>query len=223
MRCVKPRKAAINDVSTILTLTRKHHTLSPKVVREAVRHLTHSCEVMARLVAAHGTCQLAYREFRPFQTLTTSIISQQLSAKAAETIKCRVLEVVPSFCPSGFLAVPFEELRNTGLSTAKAKCIVELAMRIGDGRLNFGELCRQSDDDVIAALTELPGIGRWTSEMFLIFGLKRPNVLAVGDAGLQRAARMLYGEAVTLESIGQAWKPYCSVASWYLWRHLDSN
>jgi DNA-3-methyladenine glycosylase II len=201
----------------------KNRILSTKVVREAERHLRLSCEVMAQLVATHGTCQLANRKFCPFPTLVTSIMSQQLSAKAADAIERRVLEVVPTFCPSGFLAVPLEMLRKAGLSMAKAKYIIELATRVNDGRLNFNVLRHQSDDDVIAALTELPGIGRWTAEMFLIFGLKRPDVLAIADVGLQRAARLLYGDTAELEIVGQAWKPYRSVASWYLWKHLDSN
>ena len=178
---------------------------------------------MAQLVTTHGTCQLARRKFRPFHTLTTSIMSQQLSAKAADTIEKRVVELVQSFCPSAFLSVPLEILRKAGLSTAKAKYIIELAARVNDGRLNFEALRHQSDDDVIAALTELPGIGRWTAEMFLIFSLKRPDILAVGDVGLQRAVRLLYGDTTKLDNIGQLWKPYRSVASWYLWRHLDSN
>lgn len=203
--------------------TPKPWRLSIKTVREAEKYLSLSCEVMARLVTTYGSCQLVNREFRPFHTLATSIISQQLSAKAADTIKRRILKVVPTFHPSEFLAVPLEVLRKAGLSTAKAKYIFELATRVDDGRLNFDVLLHQTDDDVIATLTELPGIGRWTAEMFLIFGLRRPDVLATGDAGLQRAVRLLYGDAADLNSIGQAWKPYCSVASWYLWRYLDSK
>lgn len=177
---------------------------------------------MARLVAAHGPCPLAAREFLPFQTLATSIISQQLSAKAADTIKRRVLETIPSFTPAGFLGVSFDGLRNAGLSAAKTRYIIELAHRVSDGRLNLDALMLWADEDVITALTEIPGIGRWTAEMFLIFGLRRPDVLALGDAGLQRAARLLYGADVELKGVGQAWRPYCSVASWYLWRHLDT-
>ena len=203
--------------------TTKPQTLSAKTVHEAKRHLSLSCDVMAQLVVAHGTCELAKRKFRPFHTLATAIMAQQLSAKAVDTIKQRVLEVVPTFCPSGFLAVPLEVLRKAGLSTAKTKYIIELATCVNDGRLNFDVLRRQSDDDVITALTKLPGIGRWTAEMFLIFGLKRADVLAIGDAGLQRAVRLLYGDTSELESVAQTWKPYCSVASWYLWKHLDSN
>ncbi len=192
-------------------------------MRAAERHLSQSCEVMARLVTVHGPCPISDREFLPFQTLAASIISQQLSAKAAGTIERRVLTIVSSFTPAGFLAVPLDALRSAGLSSAKARYILELAQRVNDGRLDFDVLLRRADDDVIAALVELPGIGRWTAEMFLIFGLRRPDVLALGDAGLQRAARLLYGEDADLESVGLSWRPYSSVASWYLWRHLDAN
>lgn len=200
----------------------KHRTLSARIVRAAEKHLSQSCDVMSQLVTVHGPCPIAGRAFLPFQTLATSIISQQLSAKAADTIERRVLAIVSSFTPAGFLAVPLDALRGAGLSSAKARYIIELAQRVNDGRLNFDALLRQADEDVIAALVELPGIGRWTAEMFLIFGLRRPDVLALGDAGLQRAARLLYGEDADLESVGQSWRPYCSVASWYLWRHLDA-
>lgn len=202
--------------------TIKHRTLSARTMRAAEKHLSQSCDVMARLVTVHGPCPIAAREFLPFQTLATSIISQQLSAKAADTIERRVLSIVSSFTPDGFLTVPLEALRGAGLSSAKARYIIELSQRVNNGQLDFGALLEQADDDVIAALVELPGIGRWTAEMFLIFGLRRPDVLALGDAGLQRAARLLYGEDADLESVGQSWRPYCSMASWYLWRHLDA-
>ena len=192
-------------------------------LRKAERHLTRSCKVMEKLVALHGECDMPDTTFRPFQTLVTSIISQQLSTKAAETIKNRILEVVPTFTPQGFLSVSHQVLREAGLSMAKAKYIIQLATRVNEGRLDFNVLRRQSDAEVIAALTDLPGIGRWTSEMFLMSALNRPDILATGDAGLQRAARLLYGDSVDLDSVGQRWKPYRSVASWYLWKHLDSN
>jgi DNA-3-methyladenine glycosylase II len=176
---------------------------------------------MARLIAQHGPCSLADREFRPFQTLANSIISQQLSAKAADTIERRVMTIVPGFTPTGFLSVSTEALRAAGLSSAKARYILELAQRVSDGRLNLKAMQHAPDAAVIAALVELPGIGQWTAEMFLIFGLRRPDVLSLGDAGLQRAARMLFGDDARLEHVGQSWRPFCSVASWYLWRHLD--
>jgi DNA-3-methyladenine glycosylase II len=191
-------------------------------MQDAERHLRQSCRIMARLIAQHGPCPLADREFRPFQTLANSIISQQLSAKAADTIERRVLAIVPGFTPAGFLAVPTEALRAAGLSAAKARYIGELAQRVSDGRLNLEGMQQTPDADVIAALVELPGIGQWTAEMFLIFGLRRPDVLSLGDAGLQRSARLLFGDDAKLEHVGQSWRPFCSVASWYLWRHLDA-
>ncbi len=181
-----------------------------------------SCRVMARLIVEHGPCPLANLEFRPFQTLANSIISQQLSAKAADTIERRVQAIVPGFTPAEFLAVQPEALRAAGLSSAKARYILELAQRVSDGRLNLEAMQEAPDADVIAALVDLPGIGQWTAEMFLIFGLRRPDVLSLGDAGLQRAARLLFGDDAELEHVGQVWQPFCSVASWYLWRHLDA-
>lgn len=200
----------------------KYCVLSERASRIAEKHLGQSCAVMQRLVTTHGHCPLAKREYRPFQTLATAIISQQLSAKAADTIERRVLDLVMSFTPIGFLEVPFDALREAGLSSAKARYILELSKRVRDRRLDFDSMMHRSDEDVISELTGIPGIGRWTAEMFLIFGLKRPNVLSLGDAGLQRATRLLYGDSACLESVGKAWRPYCSVASWYLWRHLDA-
>ncbi|HEX7642569.1 MAG TPA: DNA-3-methyladenine glycosylase 2 family protein [Burkholderiaceae bacterium] len=176
---------------------------------------------MAGLIRVHGPCRLADREFRPFQTLANSIISQQLSAKAADTIERRVHAIVPGLTPAGFLAVAPDALRTAGLSSAKARYIVELAQRVSDGRLNLEAMQEAPDADVVAALVELPGIGQWTAEMFLIFGLRRPDVLSLGDAGLQRATRLLFGDDAKLERLGQPWRPFRSVASWYLWRTLD--
>jgi DNA-3-methyladenine glycosylase II len=177
---------------------------------------------MARLIEKHGHCSLADRELRPFETLTTSIISQQLSAKAADTIKLRIHALVPDFTPQGFLSAPPDGLRAAGLSSRKVSYIVELARQVGSGKLEFENLRSMPDDEVKAVLVELPGIGKWTAEMFLIFGLRRPDVLSLGDAGLRRAARLLFGEEARLEDVGKAWRPYCSVASWYLWQYLDA-
>jgi DNA-3-methyladenine glycosylase II len=196
--------------------------LSPKAVRTAQKHLSKSDKIMAQLVSAHGPCQLAEREFRPFQTLVTSIISQQLSAKAADTIERRVMMLVPTFTPYGFLGTSIDALRSVGLSSSKASYILELATHVVTEKLDFDILLHQPDEDIITALTELSGIGRWTAEMFLIFGLRRPDVLALRDAGLRRSVKLLYG-TTELEQVGEAWRPYCSVASWYLWRHLDSD
>jgi len=169
--------------------------ITEKTVREAERQISRSDPVMKRLIAEHGSCPLAKWEYHPFHTLVTSIISQQLSAKAADTIENRIAEMasVP-FQPMELLSVSVESLRSGGLSRPKARYIHELAQRVSDGRLSFSDIESEKDDDVIAALIESPGIGRWTAEMFLIFGLKRLDVLSLGDAGLQRAARVLYGD-----------------------------
>ena len=197
-----------------------------KAVRKAERHLAKVDTVMKRLIARHGHCPLAEREFQPFHMLANSIISQQLSSKAAATIKRRVGEIVGvPFRTGRVLSVSAESLRAAGLSQAKARYIRDLAERVSDRRLAFDEIMSKDDEDVIGTLVECPGIGRWTAEMFLLFGLKRLDVLAVGDAGLQRAAGILYGEKrnskTLLPRVAEAWRPYRSVASWYLWRSLE--
>ncbi|TMA64647.1 MAG: DNA-3-methyladenine glycosylase 2 family protein [Deltaproteobacteria bacterium] len=197
-----------------------------QAIREAEHYLAHADPVMRRLIARHGPCPLAEREFEPFHMLANSIISQQLSTKAAATIKQRVGELVGvPFQTEKVLAVSSEKLRDAGLSQAKARYIRELAARVVDGRLIFDELMAIEDEAVIEKLIEANGIGRWTAEMFLLFGLKRLDVLALGDAGLQRSARILYGKRrkseTLLRRVAEAWKPYRSIACWYLWRSLE--
>jgi len=198
-------------------------TLTPASVRRAQTQLRRACPVMASLIDRHGACLLADGHPDAFETLATSIIGQQLSLQAAETIGHRVLALIGAFVPGKVLAATPEDLRAAGLSVAKVRYIVELARRVEDGRLHLAALPQMSDAEVTAALVELPGIGQWTAEMFLIFGLKRPDVLSLGDAGLQRAARMLFGEMIDLGEAGEAWRPWRSVASWYLWRALGEG
>lgn len=192
--------------------------------RLAEQHLLKSDRVMAKLVRKHGSCRLGNRAFHPFHALTTAIISQQLSVKAAETIASRVaIHASRPFEPASILAVAPESLRAAGLSGAKAKYIHGLARRVEDGSLNFGQIRKLHDEAAIVALTEVPGIGRWTAEMFLIFTLKRPDILSLGDAGLSRAVRLLYGDSAEMSHVAERWRPYRSVACWYLWQHLDSG
>jgi DNA-3-methyladenine glycosylase II len=190
----------------------------------ASRHLSENCPVMAELVVRHGPCTMMERKYQPFETLAASIIGQQLSVKAADTIERRVLGIIGgSLTPAGILSVEPEALRGCGLSNAKVRYIRTLAERVAAGGMDFEAMAAEPDDEVvIKALVELPGVGRWTAEMFLIFGLKRPDVLSLGDVGLQRAARLLYGESETLETVGRRWQPYRSIASWYLWQSLDA-
>jgi DNA-3-methyladenine glycosylase II len=197
------------------------------MIRNAERHLAKTDPIMKRLIAKHGHCPLAEREVEPFHMLVNSIISQQLSTKAAATIKQRFGMIVGvPFQTDRVLSVSPVRLRGAGLSAAKTVYIRELAARVRDGRLNFAELVAIEDEAVIEKLIEAPGVGRWTAEMFLLFGLKRLDVLALGDAGLQRAARLHYGtkrkSLTLLPRVAEVWRPYRSVASWYLWRSLES-
>src|SRR5690242_11626419 len=145
---------------------------------------------MARLIASHGPCTLDRRPAAPFQILAHSIISQQLSTKAAETIARRVRQAIKGpIGPRRLLAVPAEALRAAGLSGAKARYLAELSRRVVAGELDFAALAAISDEAAIAALTAVPGVGRWTAEMFLIFALQRLDVLSLGDAGLRRVGQ----------------------------------
>lgn len=199
-----------------------------KLIRKAERHLARVDPVMQRLVKKHGHCPLAQRELQPFHMLANSIISQQLSVKAAGAIRQRLTLLIEApFLPEKFRGISAEQLRAAGLSRAKVRFIGALADRVCARQLVFDEITSKNDEAVIEMLSECPGIGRWTAEMFLIFGLKRLDVLAVGDAGLQRAARLLYGKKrkskTLLPRVAEAWRPYRSVASWYLWRSLAGD
>lgn len=196
-------------------------TLTTSTLRVAEQQLCKADDIMAGLVEQHGPCTLSRGPYRPFRRLVHAIINQQISARAGATIEARVHRLVPAFTPSAFLATSTTALRDAGLSGAKTRYIHELARRVADRRLRLHALAQCGDAEVLASLKALPGIGHWTAEMFLLFSLRRPDVLALGDVGLQRAARDLYGEAVSLDTLGETWRPWRSVAAWYLWRHLD--
>lgn len=194
-------------------------------IRKAERYLAKADPVMKRLIAHHGHCPIAEREFQPFHMLANSIISQQLSTKAAATIKQRVgtLVGVPFQVKKVLTATP-EQLRAAGLSSAKTRYIRELAAHVRDDKIDFDDILTLDDEAVIEKLVVVPGIGRWTAEMFLLFGLKRLDVLALGDVGLQRAAQNLYGNKrrskTLLPRVAEPWRPYRSIGSWFLWRSL---
>jgi len=198
------------------------------LIRRGERHLARVDPVMKRLIGRHGHCPLAERELQPFHTLANAIISQQLSSKAAAAIKQRLAALIEGpLVPEKFLLLTAEQLRAAGLSQAKARYLAALAGSVCARELLFDEITLHEDEAIIERLTQCPGIGRWTAEMFLIFGLKRLDVLAIGDAGLQRAARLFYGKQrrskTLLSRVAQAWRPYRSVASWYLWRSLEDD
>jgi DNA-3-methyladenine glycosylase II len=178
-------------------------------IRNAERRLAKIDAVMKRLIARHGHCPLAEREFQPFHMLANSIISQQLSSKAAATIKKRVGEIVGvPFHTEKVLSVSTETLRRAGLSQAKTRYIRELVAQVGDGRLAFEEMISLDDESVIEKLVEVPGIGGGPQKCFCSL-LKRLDVLAVGDAGLQRqrsAVREKRKSKTLLPRVAEAWR-----------------
>lgn len=200
-------------------------------LRQAEDELARRDHRLARLIRAHGPCTLGRRHRDPFHVLCTSIIGQQLSVEAADTIQTRVATAVLAgarFMPAHFIDAEFELLRAAGLSSAKSRWLVALAQAVHCGELDFRKLRRMDDATAIATLDALPGIGRWTAEMFLIFALDRLDIFSMGDVGLRRSLDALYtdsarlGDAAT-QAITERWAPYRSVASWYLWRRIDGD
>ena len=188
---------------------------------------------MRALVEQHGTLSVAKRRRgRPrdaYGTLVRSIVGQQLSTKAAATIYARVLELfggnVPT--PAQLIATPPDSLRSAGLSRAKVAYLRDLAERVEDGDLDLDHLAQLSDAQVSEQLTAIKGIGQWSADMFMIFHLGRPDVLAVGDLGIRRAVERAYGlkeipDAKALTRIAEPWRPYRSLACLYLWASLDN-
>ena len=196
---------------------------------KARRLLARRDPVMGELIRRHGACGLADAQHTdPFTALTHAIISQQLSSKAAATIAGRFDSLLGGRpTPEAIAAVADGQLRAVGLSGQKIRYMRDLCARVDDGSLPLQRLESLADAQVIDALTQVKGIGRWTAEMFLMFRLHRPDVLPVGDLGILKAVQRVYRlrktpNAARLEKIGEPWRPYRSVACWYLWASLDN-
>ena len=187
--------------------------------------------VMRDLIRRHGPCGLgASQHTDPYRALVHSIMSQQLSTKAAATIARRFEELFGGRfpTPAEVLETPVEKLRSVGLSRMKVSFIRDLAQRIQDGSIHLDRLETMGDEEVIEELTQVKGIGRWTAEMFLMFRLQRPDVLPVGDLGIVNAMKRAYGlrkppTAARMMRIAETWRPYRSVGCWYLWASLDNK
>ena len=196
----------------------------------ARRLLARRDPILRDLMRTHGPCGLAARQHSdPFKALARAIVGQQLSAKAAATIFSRFEALFDAFpTPAQVLAVPDDRLRSVGLSSQKLGYLRDLCRRIVEGGLPLDVLDRMDDEAVIENLTRVKGVGRWTAEMFLIFRLQRPDVLPVGDLGIVRAVQRAYKlrkapSPDRLTRIGEAWRPYRSVACWYLWASLNNE
>jgi DNA-3-methyladenine glycosylase II len=188
--------------------------------------------ILAEIIKRHGKCELgAVRDrFDHFSMLVRAIVSQQLSTKAANTIHGRLLEFMPgrTATPAAVAALTDEQLRTAGMSRQKTAYLRDLAAKVTNGVVPLEKIEDLPDEEIITALTQIKGIGRWTAEMFLIFRLQRPDVLPVGDLGIvtamQRAYRMRKKPTPErMHKIADAWRPYRSIASWYLWRTLDNE
>ncbi len=198
----------------------------PHYWEEAVGHLIKKDRIMKRLIPLNREGSVESRG-DPFMTLARSIVGQQISVKAAESVWQRVLKGCGRrFTPLTVQRLGLEGLRSCGLSLRKAEYVTDLASHFKNKQVQPQNWGQMQDEDVINDLIAIRGIGRWTAEMFLIFNLQRPNVLPLDDVGLLKAISMHYfsGEPVSrfeAREVAEAWSPWCTVATWYLWRSLD--
>lgn len=180
---------------------------------------------MRRLIPKFADAALETRG-DAFITLARSIVGQQISVKAAQTVWDRFSLLPSTVSPANVLRLKVDDMRAAGLSARKVEYLVDLALHFDNGSLHVKSWDAMSDDEIIAELIAIRGIGRWTAEMFLIFHLMRPNVLPLDDIGLINGISQNYfsGETVSrsdVREVALAWAPYCTVATWYIWRSLD--
>jgi DNA-3-methyladenine glycosylase II len=195
-------------------------------MRKAVIHLKKSDPVLRAIIERVGPCRM---EFSPaeFSSVAEAIVYQQLNGKAAVTIFKRFAALAGEpITPEGILKLTDAQLRSVGLSKQKSAYLKDLAAKTASGLLDFSRLPELSDEEVIKHLTQVKGIGVWTAHMFLMFSLRRPNVLPTGDYGVQVAVKKHYRKRKLpkpkdMEKIARAWEPYRSLACWYMWRSLD--
>ncbi len=195
-------------------------------MRKAVNHLKKADPILRAIIERVGPCRM---EFGPpeFESLAESIIYQQLNGKAAVVIFNRFVALAGDpVTPKGILKLTDEQMRGVGLSKQKTSYLRDMAERAQRGDLDFSKLHTLSDDEVIAHLTQVKGVGVWTAHMFLMFTLRRPDVLPTGDYGIQSAIKKAYRKRKLpnpkqMQKLAKSWAPYRSVACWYLWRSLD--
>jgi DNA-3-methyladenine glycosylase II len=198
-------------------------------MRKAILHLKKSDPVMRAIIDRVGAYKIQHRE-PSFETLVRSIVYQQLSGKVASVILGRLIALLPggAVTPNAILKLTPARMRKAGLSKQKTAYIRDLARKTNKGHVKFEALADLTDLEVIEHLTQVKGIGVWTAHMFLIFALRRPDVLATGDLGVRIAIQKAYEPAELplpkqVEDLAAPWRPYSSVAVWYLWRSLDST
>lgn len=194
-------------------------------IRDAIVFLRRD-SALSSIIDGVGDYKLKRRNHH-FSVLVESIISQQLTTNAAKAIFKRFKELYPKFpTASEILSTRDSKLRIVGLSCMKIECLKDLARHVEEGRLDLGSVSKMSDEDVIAHLTQVKGIGRWTAEMFLIFSLGRHDIFPVDDLGLRKGVQRLFSLPETpkpkeVERLGDRWRPYRTIATWYLWKSLQ--
>jgi DNA-3-methyladenine glycosylase II len=198
--------------------------MDPTILLKARRHLSRRDAVLQPLIRAVGPCTLQHNA-NHFEVLVRSIISQQISTKAALAIGGRLLEKVGRFQPKRILDATEDDMRAAGLSRGKQRSLRDLADKCQSGVVALKQLADMEDAAVSEALTQVHGIGPWTAEMFLIFSLGRLDVLPVGDYGLRAGVQKHYAlpdlpKKDTLHELTQSWKPFRSIGTWYIWRSL---
>jgi DNA-3-methyladenine glycosylase II len=195
-------------------------------IKKARAHLRKTDPVLRRVIEAVGVYRIRYRD-DPFAALVEAIIAQQVSVGAARAILKRLLDLYPrGLTPRRLLNTPEDALRGVGLSRQKISYLHGLARQVHDGAIVLDAVARLDDEQVHKTLTQVKGIGRWTVEMFLIFCLRRPDVLPVYDLGFRKAVRQAYAldetpDPRTIETLAEPWRPYRSVATCYLWASLE--
>ncbi|PYV88443.1 MAG: DNA-3-methyladenine glycosylase 2 family protein [Acidobacteria bacterium] len=195
-------------------------------MKRAITHLKKADPVLRAIIERVGPCKMEYSP-PEFHSLAEAIVYQQLNGKAAVTIFKRFTDLAGDpVTAAGILKLTPEQTRSVGLSKQKSSYLFDMAQRAQRGELNFPGLKEMSDDEVIKHLTQVKGVGVWTAHMFLMFTLRWPNILPVGDFGVQMAIKKHYRKRklpkpADMEKIARAWEPYRSVACWYLWRSLD--
>jgi DNA-3-methyladenine glycosylase II len=199
--------------------------VTPEYWDEACKHLTRRDRVMKRLIPQFGEACLQSRG-DAFTTLARSIVGQQISVKAAQSVWDKFAALPKRMTPANVLKLKVDDMRQAGLSARKIEYLVDLALHFDSGAIHVDAWREMGDEEIIAELVGIRGIGRWTAEMFLIFHLMRPNVLPLDDVGLITGISKNYfsGDPVSrsdAREVAAAWNPFCSVATWYIWRSLD--
>ena len=199
--------------------------ITPSYWAEACKYLSRRDRVMKRLIPQFGDACLQSRG-DAFTTLARSIVGQQISVKAAQSVWDKFAKLPRRMTPANVLTLKVDDMRAAGLSARKIEYLVDLALHFDSGAVHADSWRDMGDEDIIAELVGIRGIGRWTAEMFLIFHLMRPDVLPLDDVGLITGISRNYfsGDPVSrseAREVAAAWSPYCSVATWYIWRSLD--